>query len=175
MRNRTVAPALIAILSVIALTGCTSPTPESAETPVAVKPSAKPTPSATPTPSGTPSPTATGWWENCDGLASISITGRSEGDEEPKLWAQWNGLELTDNGATEFARGTVKNTAGGRISYTVAAGDGQHAIVTRLCADVGSLMNYSNLGPVLHPGDVLVIPDTMKPYTPEPWVDSPQG
>lgn len=169
MRDGTAAKALTAAILVIALTGCTSPTPETAETPTAVNP--MPTPSTTPTPSPTPTPSGRGWGEHCDGVASISITGYSEGDEEPELWAYWNGLELVDNGATDFARGTVTNTAGGRISYTVAAGDGPDAIGARLCADVGSLMNYSKLGPVLQPGDVLVIPDTMKPNTPEPWAE----
>ena len=84
MSNRTAAAtvAFLAALVAAALTGCTAPAPEGTETSAAVQPVVKPTPSGTPV----PTPTATAEVSRCDVLSKISLTGYSEGDEEPTYY-----------------------------------------------------------------------------------------
>lgn len=174
MSNRTAAAtvAFLAALVAAALTGCTAPAPEGTETPAAVQPVVKPTPSGTPV----PTPTATAEVSRCDVLSKISLTGYSEGDEEPTYYATWNGVLPVDNGMTDFARGTVTKTADGSIAtYTVAAGDAPSAIRERLCSDVYAAMSYSRLGSMLYPGDVLTLgPGAMEPLATETFILEPQ-
>lgn len=173
MSNRAAATtvAFLAALVAAALTGCTAPAPEGTETPAAV-PAVKPTPSAMPV----PTPTATPEVSRCDVLSMISLTGYSEGDEEPTYYATWNGVMPVDNGMTDFARGTVTKTADGIIAtYTVAAGDAPSAIRERLCSDVYAAMTYSRLGSMLYPGDVLTLgPGAMEPLATETFIWEPQ-
>lgn len=174
MSNRAAAAtvALLAVLAASALTGCTAPTPEFVETPAAVQPVAKPTPSGTPA----PTPTATAEVSRCNVLSMISLSGYSEGDEEPTYYATWNGVVPVDNGETDFARGTVTKTADGSIAtYTVAAGDAPSAIRERLCSDVYAAMTYNRLGSMLYPGDVLTLgPGSMEPLATELFIMEPQ-
>lgn len=176
MSNRTAAAtvALLAALAASALTGCTAPTPDVVETPAAVLPVAKPTPSGTPAP--TPTPTATAEVSRCTVLSMISLSGYSEGDEEPTYYATWNGVAPVDNGETDLARGAVTKTADGSIAtYTVAAGDAPSAIRERLCTDVYAAMTYNRLGSLLYPGDVLTLgPGAMEPLATEPFIMEPQ-
>ena len=108
--------------------------------------------------------------------SKISLTGYSEGDEEPTYYATWNGVLPVDNGMTDFARGTVTKTADGTIAtYTVAAGDAPSAIRERLCSDVYAAMTYSRLGSMLYPGDVLTLgPGAMEPLATETFILEPQ-
>lgn len=172
MSNRPTATALLAALSLAALSGCTAPMPEVAATTAAVQPASVPTPSDTPAPTPTPPAEAS----RCTVLSMISIPGYSEGDEEPTFYATWNGVAPVDNGETDFARGTVTHTADGLIStYTVAAGDAPSAVRERLCTDVYAAMTYSRLGSMLYPGDVLTLgPGAMEPLVTEPFVREPQ-
>jgi hypothetical protein len=174
MSNRPAATAvaLLAALCIASLTGCTAPAPETVETPAAVLPVAKPTPSGTPA----PTPTATAEVSRCNVLSMISLSGYSEGDEEPTYYATWNGVVPVDNGETDLARGTVTKTADGSIAtYTVAAGDAPVAIRERLCTEVYAAMTYSRLGSMLYPGDVLTLgPGAMEPLATEPFILEPQ-
>lgn len=174
MSNRPAAVALLAALSVAALTGCTAQAPQAAETAAAVQPVASPTPGGTSTPSPAPAPTSEA--SLCTVLSIISIPGYSEGDEEPIYYATWNGVVPVDNGETALARGTVTRTADGRIAtYTVAEGDAPSAVRERLCTDVYAAMTYNRLGSMLYPGDVLTLgPGAMEPLATEPFIMEPQ-
>ncbi len=174
MSNRSIAGAVavVVVLSVTGLTGCTADAPEAAEPSAFARPATQ----AQPTPSETPTAVPTSDASTCDVLSVISIPGYSEGDEEPTFYATWNGVAPVDNGETDLARGTVTTTPDGSIAtYTVADGDAPWAIRERLCTDVYAAMTYNRLGSLLYPGDVLTLgPGAMEPLVTEPFVMEPQ-
>lgn len=174
MSNRTAmtTAALVAALSTAALTGCTASQPV-AETPAPAQHAETPRPSNASQPTPTPTPTQTRDPNACEKWSRISITGYSEGDEEPTYWAMWNGVELVDRGERPYATGKVTEGADGRLTYTVAAGDGEDGIRERLCMHVESFESYYGLGPVLYPGDVLKVPDGMEPNVAVPHTPKP--
>lgn len=123
--------ALLAALSVAALTGCTASAPdavEAAETPAAtpppVRPSTSPTPTAGPTAASSECKLPGG-----DGMI---------GHDEPlnlKLYAS-----MVDLGLREGASGTATRAADGTLgSYVVAADDYIDAILDRFCVGYYSL------------------------------------
>lgn len=151
MSNRQAAASVVfaAVLSAVMLTGCTDPAPQAAETTAAARPTAEPRSDVTPTPTPTADP---------GGCEQRSQLGFMQGDGVDGHWVFWIGPDLVDRGPTESTNGTVTKDGDGRIlSYTVADGDGDFAIGDRFCLEPYSFMKYSDLGPALQPGDVLML------------------
>lgn len=170
MSNRA-AGAVVVLLATVLLAGC-GVMGASVESPAAAAPVVDVSVSRTaPSPSPTPTPTADA--DSCPARAGIGIYGWSEGDEEPIMSALWNGVELVDRGPREFATGTVARSAEGYISYTVASGDAPEAIAERLCTKVFSFENYFGYSPVLYAGDVIEVPDVLRPKLAVPWTEPP--
>lgn len=141
MSDRTVAvaAALLAALSVVALTGCTDPMPEVADTTAAVAPTASS--SAQPTPSAAASTAVECKRPGGDGTISSGEL------LDVGLYAG-----MVDMGPQEGANGTVNYAPDGTLaSYVVAADDFTEAIIRRLCVGSYSLaaLNAVRRGSVL--------------------------